>query len=138
MNKKEQAQMDALTDQLAKLQFEAAAQQLINRALRWTGPVAPDVAPPKWAYGNDDATRGWLFNVHVERVAPASSGAVSHNYGSQDYMSGGRTQGARWLFSTRLRALQALRYEVEQVYARRLAAIDAEIEKESMPTPPTP
>jgi len=121
MNKKEQAAFDDLQKELR-----------LAKAFRFTPAVCPDLPPPP--SGRAD-TKGYDFNVAGNRVEPATSTTVSHYFGAQKIPGfGGGSQGARPLYSTRLRALQALRHEVEQQCATRLAAIDAQIEKESAPT----
>lgn len=115
MNKKEQAEMAALKRQV-----------LVNRALRWTDPVARDLPPPK--SGGDTVTQGFDFNEHRGEVLVAWSGSVYHGYGV--YVPGGRrsaSQNARNLYSTELRALLAMRAVMEQQFADRLANVDEQI-----------
>ena len=114
MNKKEQAEMQALREQLH-----------LSNALRFTEtPAGPDVPPPDFA----GLSKGFLYHAHGEgRVAPACSSAVSHNFGSNEKTS---TQNPRHLYSTKLLALRALRHEMELDCAKRLARIDALIAQE--------
>lgn len=105
----------------------AAEQQARERAaLRWSDDdaVAPDVPPPQ--HGSE-LTTGWLFNTYTRRVDVAYSSAIFHAWGRTDRTI---TQGARWLFSTRERALRALRVAMEQEFAAALARVDAQIERE--------
>lgn len=104
---------------------EQAQQGQIRAALRWTDPAPPpDVMPPE---GYAELSTGFLFNAHSSRINVACSGAASHARGQTDRTT---SQGARRLYSTRLRALQALRNAVEQECAERLARIDAQIAQE--------
>ena len=103
----------------------ARVEQLLERAaLRWTSEVEPDVAIPT-GFGN---TTGFLFagdTSDYPRVEPACSSSVHHGFGSAERTD---SQHPRRLFSTRLRALQALRHAVEQECARRLRRVDSMIE----------
>lgn len=120
MTKKETAEMDSLRDQL-----------LIARALRFTEEVNPDVMPPDYNSRHDALSTGFSF------IAYAGFGGDSTAVGcsSSSYHARGRTdkttsQGATMLYSTRLLALRGLRHEVEKEVAKRLAAIDKQIERE--------
>lgn len=124
ITKKEQAARDAATAQEAQL-----AQQARERAaLRWSddSDVAPDVSPPE---RGSELTTGWLFNAYARRVNVACSDVVSHAVGKTDRTT---TQGAQRLYSTRTRALRALRCAMEREFAAALAKIDAEIQKEQV------
>ena len=112
MNKKEQAMVDDLREQLR-----------IAKALRWTEKVEPDVPIPESSY----LTKGFLCNGYNGDVVPACSSRVSHGYGSDERTG---TQGARALYSTRLLALRAVRHLVELKVAKVLADVDGRIEKE--------
>ena len=114
-------------EQIAQLSASAD----VTRALRWSdvSDTSPDITP---AVGT--LKKGFLFNLHrsisrsaAEAVAPACSTTVSHSYGRNDKTT---TQGCRRLYSTRLRALRALRKEFEILCAESLAEIDREIQKE--------
>lgn len=109
MNKREQAHFEALQ---TKLQ--------VAYALHWTSEVKPDVPPPIGV----GFTAGWLFNSYSKTVTPACSTSVSHGTGEDPRPT---TQGARSLYSTKVRALRALRHAMEQQYAEALASIDAQI-----------
>ena len=87
------------------------------QALRWTARVAPDVAPPE----SGGLSKGFLPNAYSVRVEPACSSSVSHAFGRDDRTT---SQGARWLFSTKVLALKAMRHEVEMEAAKKLHAID--------------
>jgi hypothetical protein len=119
MNKKEQEQMTALQKALR-----------LAKALRWTEPVAPDLLPP---HAFNKETSGFAFNTHSGTVSPAWSDSVSHSIGHASREAMGRSSASQRsspLYSTRLRALRAMRAVVEKEVAERLAAIDAKIEME--------
>jgi len=124
MNKKEQAEFDALKQQVR-----------LAKALSWTQPVPPDVPAPLSSERGNRLIKGFLYSAYAgfggDAVSPACSDSIHHNSRSDSQTS---TKGSRSLYSTRLLALQALRHKVEQECAARLAAIDAKIEQES-PTP---
>lgn len=111
MTKKDLAEMERLQRELR-----------IVSALRWTEDVKPDVPPPETSSG---LTKGWLPNPYSMYVAKACSSGVSHSIGRDDKTE---SQGARALYSTRLLALQALRYAVTREAAEKLAAINRAIE----------
>lgn len=111
MNKKEQAEFAALKEEVC-----------IARALRFTDPVSPDVAPPKFGR----LSTGFLF-AGTRGVEVACSSSTGHAYGRDDKTT---TQNPRWLYSTKLLALRAMRHEREIICARELARIDKEIEEE--------
>ena len=96
-------------------------------ALRWTAPVAPDVAPPSNDKPFGVLTKGFLHNSYSLLVRPACSSSVYHSIGSTDKTD---AQGSRHLYSTRLLALMAMRAEVETDCAERLLKIDDMIEEE--------
>lgn len=102
----------------------AAAEQQARERAALRCAVAPDVPPPQ--HGSE-LTTGWLFNTYTRRVDVAYSSAIFHAWGRTDRTI---TQGARWLFSTRERALRALRVAMEQEFAAALARVDAQIERE--------
>jgi len=96
-------------------------------ALRWTGPVEKDVQIP----ASGITTSGFVFNAYNASVSPAWSKTVAHGIGrAQPENGSGASQNGIAMFSTRLLALRGLRHELEREPARRLAAIDAQIEAE--------
>lgn len=111
MNKKEQAEFD-------KLKFDLAS----ARALSWTSKVLPDLMPP---IGFGGLTKGWMYRVHSMSVVPACSSSTGHDIGRNDKTS---SQSPRALYSTKLLALKALRYEMEIIAAANLANVDFQIE----------
>jgi hypothetical protein len=116
MNKKEQAAFDALKDELR-----------LAKALRFTEPVDYDVAIPK----SSELRTGFLYNAYLggsgPRVEVACTDSIYHSFGRNDRTT---TQRAHPLYSTRLRALRAMRHEIETKCARILADVDAQIEAE--------
>lgn len=115
MTKKETAEVESLRRELS-----------ILAALRWTEPVAPDVPIP---HGQGLST-GWLTGY--DRVDVACSSNVFHAYGRNDKTT---SQQPCSLFSTKLLALKALRYEMERRFATDLANIDRKI-AEAQPQAP--
>ena len=119
MNKREQAEYE-----------QALREVAIMRALRWSdGAEGPDVPRPENGH-----TEGWLYNEHAREpnVYEAWSEPTAHGTGKhlgKDRPSA--TQGARRLYSTRTRALKALRAALEREYAETLAKIDAQIAAET-------
>lgn len=97
---------------------------LIAKALRFTNPVPPDIEPPD-AFG--ELRKGWLFNVYSMVVVKACTSSVFHSYGNDSKTD---AQGSLHLYSTKLRALMALRNSMEKDYATRLARVDRMIEEE--------
>jgi hypothetical protein len=116
MTKKERAAFDALEKQLRTV-----------AALRWTSAIAPDVDPPT---ASGDETCGWITNAYTATVSPAWSGVVCHGIGvfSRKEARSSGSQRSVCLHSTKLRALQALRHEMECKFAAALAAVDKQIE----------
>jgi len=104
MTKKERADMDA-----------AIARAETLAALRWTEDVKPDLPVPEWGQHTD----GWI--VFSDRVEEAWSESVRHGLGRD--RSHGSQRGIP-LYSTRARALKALRHQTEMAAAERLRAID--------------
>ena len=101
-------------------------------ALRWTASVLPDVPPPRAGAEFKSFSSGWTFNTHAMWVKPAWSSSISHGIGAsrpepQRYAG---SQGPTHLYSTKLRALRAMRHAVERDAALQLRKIDALIEAE--------
>lgn len=117
MTKKEQAEMDSLREQLR-----------ISKALRFTDEVKPDVQPPAPSEVGNKLRTGFQYHAYGDgRVSPACTSSMFHSVGNNDKTT---TQGGRALYSTRLLALKAMRHDMELECAKRLAAVDALIEKE--------
>ena len=113
MTKAERAKMDDLERRLREAM-----------AFRFTDPVEPDVEIPE---EHGELRKGWLFNECAATVACVCTSPIAHGYGGDDDT---HLHGARRLYSTRLRALRALRNALERKYAKLLADIDRHIEKE--------
>ena len=103
---------------------EVERQARIRAALHWTddADIAPDVPPPS----GQGLTTGYMFNAYSRRVDVACSSSVFHAIGRTDRTT---TQRPIWLYSTRARALHALRVALERQFAEELAKIDAELAK---------
>lgn len=114
MNKKEQSAFAEMEQSLAEA-----------RALRWVEPVYPDVPIPT----GDRITTGWLFNAHSRKITQVWSGTCRHGDGPGPTTdpSARTSQNGVALFSTKARALQAMRFQLTQQYAQQLAGIDAQI-----------
>ena len=127
MTKKEQAQVDAMKAELQLLasfhRTEPAELQLLASFHR-TEPVERDV--PRPAPSSDCMSTGWDFNFYAMRVYKACSRSNSHGEGWERISS----QGGRDLFSSKMRALKAMRYALERDCMTRLALIDRAIEQE--------
>lgn len=108
MNKKERDELDSLKAELAKA-----------KAFRFTEPVERDVFPPTYTGG---LRKGWDFNGYNGEIAKCCTSAISHSWGDDTKTS---SQNARSLFSTRLLALEALRFALEHKYATHLAKVDS-------------
>jgi hypothetical protein len=110
MNKKESAEMQALKDQIIRLQ-----------AWKLTDKVDRDLPPP--AHGSNGLTRGWDFNDYSNSVFKVCSSSIHHGHGWEKTSS----QDPRHLFSTEELAYRALRYAVEQKSLDAMSKIDAAI-----------
>ncbi len=123
MNKAEKAELEV-----------ALKARSIAFALRWSDPTQ---VPKPTVRANDgpgiQKAYGWKVNVHESSfvtlpgdVRPAWTSSVHHG----DCDSGSASQNPRLLFGDRLAGLRAMRAEYELIAAKRLAAIDAEINAE--------
>ena len=125
MTKKEKAAMQAAIDRADLL-----------AALRWTSPVEPDVEPPEFG----DYSEGWRFNECTRVVEIGWSTSVSNGFGpaprGKERWSSGSQHSAR-LFSTKARALAAMRHVLERQYASALMCIDRVIRAEADNDAPT-
>lgn len=94
-------------------------------ALRFTdAPEDPDVPAPE----RGESTTGWAFNKYSRIVTPAWSHSTCHGNGPERVRDGSATQGSVPLYSTKIRALLALRRNLERLCAEQLRAIDVQIE----------
>lgn len=128
MTKKERAAWEAMEAELAQL-----------RALTAADTQAPerDIPAPKWG---EPSTSGWDFNKYrmghygiSSAIYPAWSDTTAHGEGKCRSNGASGSQKSIALFSTREKALRALRAAVVAEYASKLAIIDAEIGKEVTP-----
>lgn len=120
MNKKETAAFEDLQRQLREAQ-----------ALRFTEDVPPDLPPPE---NSSMLNKGWLFNSYGGSVVTkACSSSIYHSWDRDDEA---RSQGARALFSTELRATRALRRAKELEFAAVLAKLDQRITELKAQTSP--
>lgn len=108
-----------------KAEKQVLEDALTLAALRWTAPVAPDLVATDYKV----LTKGYLYNSYSPRVEPACSTTIYHSFGRGDKTT---SQGSRDLYSTKLLALRAMRYEVEKEAAKKLRAIDKMIEAEQV------
>lgn len=132
MTKKEtkewQDKLDALREQLAE------AQQW--NAFRRTEPVKRDVKPPD-SCSLFGYTYGWDYNAYNRTVSYCWSSSINHGtikegeeIHDKNKIHYSASQGRLWLYSTKTKALQALRHELELETAKRLAKIDQQIRLE--------
>lgn len=117
MNKKEQAEMERLRDELAKA-----------KALRW--PTYTKPAPIVVGYvGYKKLVTGW--NAHTWNaeysVREGCTDGMHHNTHGTDKTT---TQGPGRFYQTRLEALRVARLEMTERFAEALARIDRAIEAE--------
>ena len=113
---------------MTKKEKETLEAALTTAALRATANVLPDVMPPVFS---EALSKGWIGVASCSdypRVEEACSSSVYHGIGRQDKTS---SQGSQQLYSTKLLALKALRWEVEMDSAKRLRRVDRMIEQES-------
>lgn len=122
MTKKEQAALDAVKKELA-----------LERAMRYSGPVEPDVPAPGY---NDPVALGWavVSCYGSYRAEKAACNSVFHRIGADAWAEcrrgTGWSQRTMRLFSTKILALQSARHQTWLEAQAALARIDAEIEKE--------
>jgi hypothetical protein len=111
MNKKEQAYFEQL---------------LTVAALRYTADVNPDIPVPGTC---SKESKGFMFygeSGMCPRIEKIISSSVNHRTEGSSCGS----QGGVYLYSSKLRALKAMRRETEKICARKLRDIDIMIEKE--------
>ena len=122
--------------QIEKSMLEDALSKIeITSALHWTKGAEPDVAMPT---KKDEITKGWLFSTSSKKAT--ESWSSSSNHGDMPFLSKYDTQykkGAA-LYSTKSKALMALRNALEEQAAKDLLELDKQIadaiaeEKESL------
>ena len=113
ITKKEQAEMKAAIDRADTL-----------AALRWTNPVRRDVDVPQDGY-----SQGWDYNAWTQNVFIGWSSTVTHGTGPAPEVGKHKSgsQQPRRYYSTQVRALAAMRHEIEQKAAVDLLKIDRQI-----------
>ena len=111
-----QKEKSMLEDALSKIE--------ITSALHWTKGADPDIAIPA---KKDEITEGWLF--HTSSKKAVESWSSSSNHGDMPFLSKYDTQYKKGsaLFSTKSKALMALRHAVEEQAAKDLLEIDKKI-----------
>ena len=117
------AQKQAIADAEAAL----AAADLDRRktlAMRRSEKVERNLLPPK---DFRELSRGWDFNAYrdYESVFKACSSSMSRGEGWEQTTS----QDSRSLYSTELLATKALRYEMAEMFAEKLAKVDQKIDE---------
>lgn len=110
MNKKEQKAFDDLARELE-----------MERAMRITEKIEPDLEPPK---SFAEIVNGWGFNVYNNSISKCCTSAGGHNYGGWGKTT---TQQPMRLYSSEVLAYKALRAAVSKKYAEELARIDRRI-----------
>ena len=123
MTKKEKAAFDAAIKKAETL-----------AALRWTSPVKKDVLPPNVNEPSTNRyTKGWVFNSYNMSVSTAWSSCIHHGSGEPpgNGKHGSSSQMPICMYSTKAKALAALRHELENKYARDLYEIDKLIQQDS-------
>lgn len=119
MNKSEKALME-----------EARRQAAFYRTL----PVMPDVVVAALEQAGTGGTLSGFLPVgklgHAPQVQPAMTTPVSHGIGEHADARGDMIKGSRDLYSSRLLALKALRWQLEQECMTALRDVDREIEQE--------
>lgn len=125
MTKAEKAEMDRLRNDLA-----------LARAMRW-----PSYAKParmtydqirdnlvdggvKWG-SRQKVARGWFQNAYSQRVSYGCSDGTFHSQGGDTTSS--QNMGEMW--ATKADALRAMRLEMTEDFAKKLAAVDRQIEE---------
>lgn len=117
---------------MTKAEKAALEVALTECALRRTAEVKPDVPPPGYGSGLSVLTRGFAVvgeRSDYPRIDEGCSSSIFHSVRSTTKTD---TQGPISLYSTRLKALRALRYRVELQCAQRLRKIDKMIEEEEL------
>ena len=132
MTKKELAEWQAKIDALKEQLGQAEAWNAFKR----TDPVARDLPPPA-PFGGHNYSYGWDYNLHAMTVGYYWSTSTSHGDAVEgcesrpERSSGGYgSQGALRLYSTKLKALRALRHAIEKRSAHNLRRIDMCINNE--------
>lgn len=126
MTKKEQAEME-------RLRFDLA----LARAMRWPSypkPASMTVAEIKDSlvdggvqYGSPQkVARGWFTNAYSQRLTYGCSNGISHNNDGDKTT----TQNMGQMYRTKADAARAMRFEMTEDFAKKLAAVDRIISEE--------
>lgn len=100
--------------------------QEIIEALRWRALAPRDVGPPP----DGGYREGWDYTVGTRRVWAGWTSRVAHGVGpapKDGDARGSASYGARWMFSSEIAALTALRHEIAMSAATDLLDIDRRI-----------
>lgn len=126
MTRKEHAEMDALRQALK-----------LAQALRWPSEPEPERKPLPQTASDTPFHEGWDFNVYNNDVYPAWTEAHVHGTGPYPQSTSNRSasQNGHPLYASRLEAFLALRHAKTREFAKTLAELDTEIEKERSKTP---
>ena len=123
MTKAENTEMNRLRSELA-----------FARALRWPDYPKPErltrdqLTPVRNQYSGGVVTAWHQANYETNyRVSEGCSDGVSHNPSGTNKTT---SQSVGEFYRTRLEALRVVRHEMTERFAKALAAVDAEIEKE--------
>lgn len=113
---------------MTKLEQQVFENMKIQCALRFTEKVYPDILPPE---NFDKIVNGYSFNSYSEKVEKSCSSRLAHSLYAWNKTN---SRESIEQYSSRLLALKAMRYEMEQIFAKKLYAVDVLIEKEKCPT----
>lgn len=121
MNKAEKKLVEDLQEQVALLS-----------SWRLTEDVPKDVDPTPLTKSDRkvDFLDGWVFNSYNKSVSPCRTWSHAHkvhNRGATSFDN--RSQNAVYMYSTEVKALKALRRQLELEYMRELSKIDRQIKK---------
>lgn len=141
--RKSATKAECVVEALQQVQ-ELRRNELLRATTLSLGPeshFAPDLPAPRTLNdcGETGFIRGWDINTFSQKVFPAWSSCTGHGelqsiHVGRAGMTGG-SQGSKPLYSTRMKALEALRYRVALVCADALLDISAMIYEESHKEP---
>ena len=113
---------------MSKKEKELVEELYTLNALRFTEKVLPDVLPPEY-FSEVKIHNVYLYNAYIIRVTEACTSSIAHSTSTHNITT---SQNPRALYSDRIRALKAMRNEVEMECAKKLRSIDKMIEKEQI------
>ena len=114
----------AMTKAEKKVVEELREEIVQLKAFRRTAGVARDVPIP-----SEGVVFGWSFNLYAKRVYESWSKRNSNGQGHIVPPPGFGSSNGIAQFSTKARALRALRYDMEKAMSKELSLVDIEIEK---------